>query len=418
MFAASFFVIIMTDSFIKLQSRSRIFSWIIFLLPALTLTTHYGIGFIEVAFLLAAIVYAKPLWLRRAELFQSSLWIVIAFAFSLAVAVASSLWSGFEAYSLDNAIRQLLAVTAIGLVVLSRPKVRWFWYGLFVGAIGTAGLALYQNFFTQVGRVHGFHQHIMFGDIAMVIGVMSMAGIPLFTKTRLSVLPYIALSAGITASVLSGSRGGWIALLFAFIPLYRSGRQSVTRKILMTALFVASLLVVAYFVPQLKINQRLAEISTDITKYKLGDPNSSAGSRFEMWKGAWKIFSAHPLTGIGRNNFHKGLSDLVDRNEIHPTVLNYYHAHNEIFQALATEGIPGVLALLLLYGAPLVFFMRALRKTGENQPYALAGLLLVLSYISFGLTQVLSSHHVGTAFYSLTVSVLAGICILTQRAEP
>jgi O-antigen ligase len=75
------------------------------------------------------------------------------------------------------------------------------------------------------------------------------------------------------------------------------------------------------------------------------------------------------------------------------------------------------LALLLLYGAPLAFFVRSLRQPGENQPYAQAGLLLVLSYICFGLTQVLSAHHVGTAFYALTVSVLAGLCITTQRAK-
>lgn len=383
----------------------------------MTLTTHYGLGFIEVAFLLATIVYAKPLWLRRAELFQSSLWIVIAFAFSLAVAMGSSLWSGFEASSLDNSIRQLLAVAAIGLVVLSRPRAQWFWYGLFIGAIGTAGLALYQRFWVLIARSHGFHQHIMFGDIAMVIGMMSLAGIPLFVKTRFAALPYIAFLAGVIASVLSGARGGWLALPLAVIPLYWYGGRTIVRKILAVVLIGVAILVAAHFIPQLAISQRLAAVSADMTRYQLGDPDSSAGARLEMWKGAWKIFAEHPLTGIGRNNFHNGLSELVDRKEIHPSVLKYYHAHNEIFQALATQGMIGVLALLLLYAAPLAYFMRSLRQPGANQPYAQAGLLLVLSYICFGLTQVLSSHHVGTAFYALTVSVLAGLCITTQRAE-
>ena len=46
---------------------------------------------------------------------------------------------------------------------------------------------------------------------------------------------------------------------------------------------------------------------------------------------------------------------------------------------------------------------------------ALAGLLLCLAYIDFGLTQVMFSHHLPSAFYALTVCTLAGLCLEQQR---
>lgn len=407
----------MINTLTKQESRLRIFSWILFLLPALALTTHFGIGVIEATFILGAMYYAKPLWLQRKEFFQSAKWIVIAFAFNLAVVLMSLAWSGFNFSELDNPIRQLLATAAIGLIVLTKPKAEWFWYGLFVGVIGAACLALYQRFGLHWPRAGGFHQIIMFGDIAMAMGLMSLASIQRFAKTRLAILPYIAFLAGLAASILSGSRGGWIALVLSFIPLYSYGRRTVGSKILAVALLGASLIAGACFVPQLGVSQRLVAIANDIHQYQIGNPLTSAGARFELWKGAWKMFSEHPVAGVGRTNFIPGLTELISRGEIHPSVQEYNHAHNEMFHALATQGMVGAIALLLLYGAPFVFFIRSLRRDDACQPYALAGLLLVLSFVDFGLTQVLFAHHVGTAFYALTVSVLTGICVMTQQSN-
>jgi len=96
----------------------------------------------------------------------------------------------------------------------------------------------------------------------------------------------------------------------------------------------------------------------------------------------------------------------------------FRHAHNEMLNALATEGIIGALVLLMLYAMPFMFFLRILRSGDTTtQPYALAGLLLVVSFADFGLTQVLFAHHVGAAFYVVMLSMLAGLCIVLQRTQ-
>jgi O-antigen ligase len=407
----------MNDSLAKSNFGSSIFSWMIFILPALALTISPGISLVEATILIGTVVCIKPLWLRRNDLFKDARWIVLAFTLQLAAVLMSVLWSGFEIYYMDYPSRLFLTVPAIGLIGLHRPKAVWFWYGLFVGTISVMCIALYQRFVLGMERAEGVHMAIMFGDIAIAMGIMSLASVKVFAKTRFAAFPYIAFLAGAIASVLSSSRGGWIVLIFSSVPLYFYYRLGVRRKLLPIALAGAAFLVMAYLIPQSEVRERLYNIVTDLQQYKLGDVNTSIGQRFEMWKAASMMFVEHPILGIGYGNFQQGLTDLIGLGKIDTSVQTYKHAHNEVMNALATQGIVGIIVLLLLYGAPLMFFMRHMHQENSHRPYALAGVLLILSYIACGLTQVLFAHHIGSAFYGATVSVLAGICTTDARND-
>jgi O-antigen ligase len=405
----------MSNSIIKQEFRPQFFSWVIFLLPALAITTRPGVGIIEILILLATIYYAVPLWKQRKEFFGSTKFIVLAFSFNLAAATASLLSDKFVVSGIDNPLRQLLATAAIGIIIFTRPKAEWFWHGLMIGTIGAACIAMYQRFGLHMVRAEGAYMAIMFGDIAMAMGLMALASVRHYSKTKWAALPYIAFLSGVLASLLSGTRGGWPAILFCLIPLYFYRPAALDRKSLLAALMGAALLTGAFFIPKVGVSERVAAVSTEIDQYMRGNANSSIGSRLEMWKGAWNLFVENPITGVGRKNFHQGLNALIARGEIDPSVGIYRHAHNEMLHALATQGMIGGSALLLLYVAPLLFFLRGIRRNDQGQPYAIAGLLVVLSFIYFGQTQVLFSHHIGSAFYALAVSVLAGVCASIQR---
>jgi O-antigen ligase len=396
---------------------SRVFSAVIFALPAFALTTAIGLGAVEAAVLATTLVYGRPLWSDRSELFGPARWIILAFALNLALAVMSTLSSHSGASFFENPSRQLVIVGAIGLAPLLKPKARWFWYGLFVGAIGVAGVAIYQRFGLNWERAGGFHQTIIFGDIAMAMGLTALASISYFRNSRLSLMPYVAFVAGLTASILSGTRGGWIVLILCIIPLWLYREHTLGRTLASMAAACAALVVSAYWLPVFGIAQRLAKASSDLQQFDLGNSQSSVGVRLEMWRAAWKIVVEHPLMGVGRANFNQALNDLIARGEINASVKFFYNAHNEMLHALATEGILGGVTLALVYGAPIVFFVRCLRRCDAAQSYALAGLLLVLSFIGFGATQVMFVHHIGSAFYSLMVCVLAGICIASQKSR-
>ena len=396
--------------------ESQIFSWLIFLLPALALTTSIGPGLTEVAILLGTLVYAKRLWQGRSTLFRPANAVIAAFAFSLAAATLSLALTDFRMRSLDNSIRELLAVAVIGLIVLHRPRSEMFWYGLFVGTVGAAGLALFQRLVMGMERSAGFNLSIMFGDIAVAMGLMALASIKVFSRTRWAMLPYVAFIDGLLTSVLSGSRGGWITLAICMMTLYAYGERETRRRLSFIFGIGLVLFGVILFIPQFHVMQRFSDVVLNFNQYQLGNVDTSVGARLEMWKGAWQLFIENPLMGVGRANFHEGLNMLIARQMISPAVQIYYHAHNDILQVLATQGLVGAAALGAVYIAPLRFFMRCWRCHDAAQPYALAGILLVVSYIVSGLTQVLFAHHLGTAFYAATISVLVGLCLLNRVA--
>lgn len=389
-----------------------------FLLPALSLTTRISVGLVEVVLLLAALGYCRSLWRLRssdAEWFAATRWITLAFLFNLLVATASLVGTGFDARFFENPSKMLLAALMPAMVLLVRPRAHLLWFGLSAGTIGAALFAVYQRFVLLMPRAEGFSMPITFGDIAMAMGLMSLAGIQVSARTRWAALPYLSFVAGVVASILSGSRGGWLAFLLSVFPLYTYGRHAIKRRSLM--IIAASVMAVAAvgMLPQTGMLARMTDVSKEIDEYNNGNPDTSVGARIEMWKGSWLLFAEHPLTGVGRANYNAGLHRLIARGVINPAMQNFQHAHNEMLNAMATQGLPGALALLGIYAAPLLFFSRQLRRPGLHRSYALAGLLLVLSFIDFGLTQVMFAHHVGSAFYALSVCLLAGLCLQERQ---
>ena len=398
----------------------------IFLLPAMALTTRVSVGLLEVVLLLTGLAFMVPLWQQRGRVFAPARPVILAFVFNLMVAFVSLLFTGFEWRFMENPIKMMLALLAIGLILLMRPRAQVLWLGLCVGTVGAAGFAIFQRFGLLMPRAEGFSMPITFGDLAMAMGLMSLAGIRQKAGPdsgsgwgpgvkRWTVLAYLSFPAGVTASILSGSRGGWLALLLSFLPMYSYGRHALGRRTVVILVASVGLMGAASLLPQTGVRERVLDVQREITLYNNGNPDTSVGARLEMWKGAWTLFLKHPVTGIGRANYNRGLNDLIDRGVINRAMRDYHHAHNELLNALATQGLLGALALIALYAAPLRFFTRQLKHAGPHRPYALAGVLLVLSFVDFGLTQVMFAHHVSSAFYAVTVCVLVGLCLEQQR---
>src|SRR5690606_22687956 len=101
------------------------------------------------------------------------------------------------------------------------------------------------------------------------------------------------------------------------------------------------------------------------------------------------------------------------------------HLHNDMLQAQATGGVFGLLAYLGILAAPFAFFSRAIgraigREAGQGRrgmpqfAPALAGMLVVLGYFGFGLTEVIFWSLKGAMFYVLMVALLMGFCLIAQ----
>jgi O-antigen ligase len=80
--------------------------------------------------------------------------------------------------------------------------------------------------------------------------------------------------------------------------------------------------------------------------------NGGLGVRSDLWHGAYTIWRAHPYSGIGPGNFEFAVG------RFNPGVRT--HANSMYFQALAEQGIPGLLALLIVVGASIGVYLRRL----------------------------------------------------------
>jgi O-antigen ligase len=66
----------------------------------------------------------------------------------------------------------------------------------------------------------------------------------------------------------------------------------------------------------------------------------------------------------------------------------------------------GLFALLLVYAVPFTLFARKFVRGGVGDTYAVAGMILVASIATFGLTQAFFRHNSGVTVYLFYLVVL------------
>ncbi|HEX5339582.1 MAG TPA: O-antigen ligase family protein [Gammaproteobacteria bacterium] len=144
--------------------------------------------------------------------------------------------------------------------------------GLVLAPFGIVALGLWQ-FMHADGhiRASGFVDAIPFGDLSMAMAFMAPA-ILLMTQKRRTAWCYLlvgtALSAGIGASILSGSRGGWIALpLMLTVTVTVLSNRSRKRALKVFLLSAAFVLLAWRVAPQEIIKNRIDNALSDINNY-------------------------------------------------------------------------------------------------------------------------------------------------------
>jgi ADP-heptose:LPS heptosyltransferase len=238
------------------------------------------------------------------------------------------------------------------------------------------------------------------------------------TSPTLRDLPALALLAGLVASALSGSRGGWVAMLLAAVPLARYGYQMHGKRMLVALALAAALCVLAYAVPGSGVAQRVAEAVSDVQGYLArNDATTSVGIRLELWKASWLMFMEHPWLGVGRDNFNQALHALAAQGLIQQSpALIYSSSHNDMLHCLATGGLLDFILLVAMYATPFQFFRKMLHAADRGQrPLALAGVVLVLCFVGFGLTDAMFWLMAPKVFYVTMVCSLAGMCLFITR---
>jgi O-antigen ligase len=393
---------------------------LVFLFPFLSLVTLFGVSLVSLLVLLTAIPFYPRGRAALAAHWPEVRWVVLAFFYYFAFAALCYIMRPVAPLSnLEKPSRMFFAVSGLVLVLAARPPRRVLWWGVIAGALAALPLVSWQRLILNVDRPGGLFNAITFGDLSLCLALLSMAAaIDFRNSTRQAVWPALGALAGVAGSVMSGTRGGWIALVLAAAVFIRHARIVASRRVRLLLVASFSLFIATWFVPALGMQGRVVQGVTDVRLWLSGDTAfSNVGIRLELWKGALMLIAGHPVFGQDPANYRNQLAQWALDGKIDRVVLTMPHLHNDALQAFVTGGMFGFIGWLGIMAMPLLFFWRAMRRGSEGGVHgeqfvpALAGTLVVLSYFSFGLTEVMFWSVKGSLFYALMVFLLMGFCL-------
>lgn len=327
----------------------------------------------------------------------------------------------FRARAFDVPSRFLLATLLLWLMLRLRGRdLRHVQWGLIAGALLSPVLLWISTDHGAALRPRpGFATAITFGNIGLTLGVCTLLSLG-WRLTRSPLEPALKLLAGlagVAASVLSQSRGGWLAIPVLLVLFIVTTRQSWTRKLVLlcaSAGLVASLCLSSQTI-QARVGTAVAEYEAlvDAQAGRHQVQATSVGLRLGFWRAALDIHRAHPLTGIGSHNLKAEFLRRVEQGTLHPEAARFSHVHNDYLQSLAAYGWPGLVGRLAVYLVPLWVFLRAMKQADENRATAgRLGAAVVVSFMVFGLTETMFAITMNASFYCGLVAVLLA---LSQR---
>ncbi len=385
----------------------------------MVLTVQHGVNIAAAIILLSSLIVLLIHWplslrlnFKEKVLFAAMLCLPLIIA--LDVSVRDFRFRYFDFYA-----RFILALPIYFACRQAVVSVKPFVTGLLIGSIGAGLLAIYQWHYVDASNVHGYVIKISFGNISLLLGMMSLASLFLIRQYRYQKLFFIscllAFAMGLVASALSGSRGGWVALPF-FIILFTLYFPTQKRTKLAGIFLLTSFMAMTYH-SSAHVKSRVNLVSQEMRHYFATDmqhhtqvlQTSSIGLRMEVWKAAWLIFQEHPFIGVGSGNFNTALQEKIAAGEV-ADIYIFDHAHNEPLHLMAILGLLGVFGYAVLYGGLLYYFYQALISPHiEAQYLGFLGVMLVGANLIFGLSNYSFGHQVNVVFLAVMTMGIAGM---------
>jgi len=291
-------------------------------------------------------------------------------------------------------------------------------YGIFLGSLACFMIAMYQVFLLEMPRAKGITGPIAFGGISITLGIMCISAVVFSQSNKFTIFMILGFIFGSIASILSGSRGAWLALLSCFVYFIWSNPipLSVRHRIIVSLIFVLTILA-CYQIPDIQLRVDYAIQSID-AYFNQNIVTTSSGLRLETWKAGLIVFSENPVFGIGEGNFTAAITNLANTGEIAPLLPTLIaHIHNEYLSAAMHRGVFGLLSLLILFLFPLwVFKQGLLASNGTPKILLISGIMLILCSMTISLSDVFFQHHNQTLFFVTYLYLFFGL-VSSERSS-
>lgn len=304
------------------------------------------------------------------------------------------------AYATLQPLMKFVMPFLIGVTILDTERRSFTMLWIIVLAMGYVSFEMnleYWRGYNIAGEGFGGMDNNCFG-VALVSTIGPAIALGLGAKTwyeRLGAAACVALI--LHTTLLTFSRGAMVGLLVvgttAFVIMPKRPK------------YLAVLALVGLLALRLTGPQLMARYATTVAESEERD--GSAESRLDLWRDCIKLAMENPVFGIGPGNF-----------PVVAASLGYTagkQAHSVWMQQLAETGIPGALALVLVFSLSVVKLwpLAYQRLTDENRSQVAVASGLIMSIVGFGVAgQFVSLGGLEIPYYAAMI----GVVLLKQHA--
>jgi len=322
-----------------------------------------------------------------------------------AYAIFSYFYHGYGSREMKALIFSFVFVISFSRSFLSKEHILWI---VIIAASGVAGTAAIQSLFFSIERIHGFINPILYATFSASVSILCFCFCMEYKNPRTRTILLSLSLLTMAATLLTGSRGVWIALVAAVLVItgltYKSTRISKKR------MWITALLAITV-TTGLFINfgmQRIAYMFDEIKKTQAGELENAVGIRLQYLVAGAELAKHAPLFGIG-DVYRDNLQEMYDQGKVNEVVLHYSHFHNQYLDTLVRKGAVGLVLLfaLMLYPIFVVFNI-----PGDPWRKNISVGFFVL-YLVSGMTDVPMNHAHMIYVY---VFFMAAICVPEAKA--
>ena len=359
--------------------------------------------------------------------------VLLSFALITIIAWVSYAHFGFQDYAKHRVEKYtwfLLAIPVYYLFLYTKPRMEVVLAGVVLGCFVAFGRAILEEFSlvdeiaweNMKGRANGSMHPIRFGDLSLLMGCISLNGALNLTRMKFffRAIGVVGFFAGVGASVMSGSRGGWVALpIVLLIIVWFKLRYDGERRRHFILLFVAIFGAVVAIMSDDFTLKRIKKAGQEINLYmEKGVSRTSVGSRFDMFQTAINAFSENLIFGVGVGGYHSYAAryyekyNLTSDRKLFSAVIRWKNPHNEYLLQASTRGVVGLAVFIfMMFSIVRRGYLRNIEKKEDDVAFLSVNLVIIgVGFGVFGLTIALFEHKDFLLFFLLYVPIfLAGL---------
>ena len=318
--------------------------------------------------------------------------------------------------AVSSSARFLLAVPlALVAVRMGRDLVPWADASFALGALAAGAVMLFVPREWSLGRWGSpFLDPINFGALALLLGMLSLLSVDWWRRDPPAVrlLKIAGFASGLAASVPTGARGPWLAVLIVIAVLAITTLRDRPPGVRIAVWASLAAVLLAAFATVDAFRGRFDLMAVDLGSFFWGgERDTSPGVRLQIWQAALTAFAEHPLLGLGGGGFAARVDGYLASGVLSPLAAEAARAemHNSYLAYAADFGIPGLLAIVAVFAVPAAAFARRLEADPACRRAALMGLVVVTLYASCAISVDVFKLKMMAAFYAVATAFLAAI---------